>query len=116
MFRPGYNVSRTCTQGGSWVAVDVTSCRISKLPLILLHNGLSCFSQTVDQPATTFTLYLRFSSLLREILTDQNLQGALLNIENVVCVFDFNKLRRALPAARYDDVYYHQSKESDVVV
>ena len=29
VFRPGYNASRTCTQGGSWVAVDVTNCRIS---------------------------------------------------------------------------------------
>ena len=27
--RPGYNASRTCTQGGSWVAVDVSNCRIS---------------------------------------------------------------------------------------
>ena len=30
VFRPGHNASRTCTQGGSWVAVDVTDCRISE--------------------------------------------------------------------------------------
>ena len=30
VFRPGYNASRSCTQGGSWVAVDVTKCRISE--------------------------------------------------------------------------------------
>ena len=30
VFRPGYNASRSCTQGGSWIAVDVTDCRISE--------------------------------------------------------------------------------------
>ena len=30
VFRPGYNASRSCTQGGSWIAVDVTDCRICK--------------------------------------------------------------------------------------
>ena len=30
VFRPGYNASRYCTQGGSWIAVDVTDCRNSE--------------------------------------------------------------------------------------
>ena len=37
VFRPGYNASRSCTQGGSWIAVDVTDCRISEELLLLRH-------------------------------------------------------------------------------
>ena len=83
VFRPGYNASRSCTQGGSWVAVGVTDCRISEYTLLFQINVLA-FHFAVDESVMNFTLYMRFSSKLNDILAGQSVQGALRNIENVV--------------------------------
>ena len=88
VFRPDYNASRSCTQGGSWVAVDITKCRISEYTSYfrMKYCNLSLHCRAVDSRVKNFTLYMRFSSFLSVILAGQNIQGALRNIENVVCI------------------------------
>ena len=84
VFRPGYNASRSCIQGGSWIAVDVTDCRISEYFVINFKINVLAFHCVVDESVMNFTLYMRFSSNLSDILAGQSVQGALRNIENVV--------------------------------
>ena len=50
------------------------------------YCNLSLHCRAVDSPVKNFTLYMRFSSFLSVILAGQNIQGALRNIENVVCI------------------------------
>ena len=51
----------------------------------IFQLSLNCCA--VDPPVMNFTLYMRFSSFLSDILAGEDTQGALRNIENVVCMY-----------------------------
>ena len=54
------------------------------------YEILVIWSIAVTQQTRNFTLYMRFSSILSDILASQSIQGALQNIENIVCMKDNN--------------------------
>ena len=51
---------------------------------LLFQINVLAFHFAVDESVMNFTLYMRFSSKLNDILAGQSIQGALRNIENVV--------------------------------
>ena len=53
---------------------------------LLFQINVLALHFAVDKSVMNFTLYMRFSSILSDILAGQSVLGALRNIENVVCI------------------------------
>ena len=57
-FRAGYNASRTCSQEGSWIAVNFADCRMSKCLSLVFQQNDNCFhsSYSIEKSDTVCTV------------------------------------------------------------
>ena len=92
VLKEGHSASRTCSEDGTWIAVNYVDCRICKLvtgniqtPDFCAYNKLMVFIFTVPPSSRNQTLYIRFSSSASGIFNRSSIQVALQSVENVVC-------------------------------